>query len=76
MLDIIAIRPGVSKIRYNDKTVGIVERIIKNGNVMYYCHFYGVSAVYNTKQDAISHLLWRSGMPIKDADIIARIEQI
>ena len=76
MLDIITIRDGVSKIRYNDKTVGIVERIIKNGNIMYYCHFYGVSAVYNSKQDAISHLLWRSGMSIKDADIIAKKEQI
>ena len=71
MLDIITIRDGVSKIRYNDKTVGIVEQLIKNGNIMYYCHFYGVSAVYNSKQDAISHLLWRAGLSIDAADKIA-----
>ena len=71
MLDIITIREGVSKIRYKDKTVGIVEQLIKNGNVMYYCHFYGVSAVYNSKQDAISHLLWRAGLSIDAADKIA-----
>ena len=71
MLDIITISDKVSKIKYNDKTVGIVEQIIEYGNVMYYCHFYGVSAVYNTKADAISHLLWRSGVSLSVADKIA-----
>tara|TARA_R100000655_G_scaffold24827_1_gene50361 strand:+ start:1619 stop:1849 length:231 start_codon:yes stop_codon:yes gene_type:complete len=72
MLNIITIREGVFKIKYVNATVGIVEQIIQYGNVMYYCHFYGVSAVYNTKADAISHLLWKTaGLSILKADKIS-----
>ena len=73
MLDIITIRDGVSKIKYNNATIGIVEQITQYGNIMYYCHFYGVSAVYNTKADAISHLLWKTArLSIAEADTLSQ----
>ena len=71
MLNITTIRQGVCKIKYYNATIGIVEQITKYGNVMYYCHFYNVTAVYNTKADAISHLLWKAGLSIAEANTLS-----
>ena len=71
MLEINDMRNNTYYIRYNNSTIGIVQKIRIYGNVKYKCHFNYVSAVYNTKEDAISHLLWRSGMTIAEADRIA-----
>ena len=73
MLEIIDLRKDVFKIRYNNATIGVIEKKYKYGNVMYYCHFYWVSATYNNQQDAIAHLLWKSGLTITEANNIAGI---
>ena len=71
MLEINETKPNVFYIRYDGATIGIVEKIRIYGNTQYKCHFNWVSAVYNSRADAISHLLWRSGMTIAEADRIA-----